>query len=359
MQLGLVQAGAAGALAPSTAAPFGRPAVPFQAELAEAKKPSPSADKLKVAQLNVWNMFDPDDDPDTADTVVPEAEYRVRLKKLALTITKELGTPDVISINEIENQRVLDDLLAEPALKKLGYRSVIEQNNDGRGIRVALLYRTDRLELKGTEAPNPKMSFKGDAGRGQIDSSLLYARPPLVADFAVRGAEQAADGAGMITIVSNHFKSKLGGAGPEARRQMQGEYLGGFLDARAAAMPRRAVLVVGDLNATYEDGAYKKLAGRKDGSVRFTDVPMSIPEDDRYTYIYRGQKDMLDHMLVSSGLHDALVGAKIPHVNTAPGARNEKLNPKVVAGISDHDPIIAEFDLSRIWAAAQAVQPAR
>ncbi len=316
--------------------------------LAAAAQPDPSA-TLRIAQMNMWNLFDTVNDPDTGDddsTPTPE-QYQIKLEKIAKAIV-ELGTPDIISANEIENETVLNDLIARPELAKAGYKVLVQHaNNDERGIRVGVLYKSDRLDPTNVEAPNPKFSFP-DGGRGQIDRSLLYSRPPLVVDFKLRGAAQAGEGAGLLTVAVNHFKSKLGGAAPEARRQMQGQYLGEWLDARRAVNPGNAVIVVGDLNADYGDGAYEKLAKRADGSTRLYDAAMKVRKSDRYTYIYRGQKNLLDHLMVDNARRDAIIGTDILHVNTAKGARDQRWNPKVLPGYSDHDSMVVDFDVEKL-----------
>ena len=300
---------------------------------------------LSVAQLNIWNFFDPVDNPKTSDVVPSIADYNTRLRKLALTITTTLGTPNVISLNEIEDQRVLNDLLKLPVMKSLGYKGIVHDSNDGRGISVGVLYRGP-LELVSIDEPNPKMSFKTDAAQGQLDPSLLYARAPLVLDFKYTGLSQSLSGVQNLTVAINHFKSKLGGDGPEPRRQMQGQYLGEYLDNKLSKDPNRSVLVIGDLNATYADGAYKNLAFKKDGSERLKDVLTTLPDDDRYTYIYRGKKDLLDHVMVTGGLFKNLSSVTIPHIDTIRGASKFKMDPTTVNGMSDHDPIVAVFNLA-------------
>ncbi|MCB0879114.1 MAG: hypothetical protein KDC46_09065 [Thermoleophilia bacterium] len=317
---------------------------------AGAIKPAAPTD-LRIAQMNMWNLFDTVNDPKTGDddsTPTPE-QYKIKLEKIAKAIVA-LGLPDVISANEIENDTVIADLLAQPELKNAGYKFITQEaNNDERGIRVGVIYKGDRLEAGTVAAPNPKFSFP-DGGRGQIDRTLLYARPPLVVDFTLRGAAQASEGAAMVTIAVNHFKSKRGGDGPEMRRQMQGQYLGEWLDARRATRPDVPVVVVGDLNATYDDGAYQKLEKRADGTTRFEDAAKRIKAEDRYTYIYRGQKDMLDHVMVDAARTDAISGAQIYHINTAKDARKSQWDPSVIAGYSDHDSMIVDLDIKKLTA---------
>lgn len=69
-----------------------------------------------------------------------------------------------------------------------------------------------------------------------------------------------------------------------------------------------------------------------------------IPEEERFTRIYRGQRELIDHLLVSHALTDSIEsvttgGADISSVTDSPGRRN-------VAEASDHRPVVATFDLS-------------
>lgn len=317
------------------------------------KPPAQGPGSLRIAQMNMWNFFDTVDNPDTGDdasTPTPE-QYAIKLVKISRAIN-ELGLPDVLSMNEIENETVVKDLLAQPSLRDAGYSYVVQRSNDERGITTGVLYKGAKLELVGTQTFNPKMSFP-DGGRGQVDRSLLYARPPLIVDFKARGAAQAGEGAGILTVAVNHFKSKLGGEGPEARRQMQGQYLGEWLDARRATRPGSVAIVMGDLNAEPGDGAYEKLIKRADGSSRLFDAPMKLPVEGRYTYVYRGQKNLLDHIMVSSGSESAITGVKILHVNTPPEARKSQWDPNVLPGYSDHDSMLVDVDVSRLFGSAK------
>jgi predicted extracellular nuclease len=319
---------------------------------------SGGAGSLRVAQMNLWNLFDTEDAPaPIRDEQLTPEQYKIKLEKIAAGIVK-LGLPDLISANEIENAKVLEDLAATDALKGAGYKVAIGPSNDLRGINVAAMYKGDKLEVVKLEQPNPKMAFPTDAGGGQVDSSLLYPRAPLVVDFRLKGAaaaaSQAKDGSDLLRVSINHFKSKLGGDGPEARRQMEGEYLGEWLDKKAKSDPVAATIVLGDLNATYADGAYRNLASRKDGSARFYDAPLRVPEANRYTYWFHNKGDMLDHVLVTSGKEDAIKAVDILHVNAKQNPWKHEWDPKTVTGFSDHDPTVVEFDTDKLMAKAAA-----
>jgi hypothetical protein len=45
----------------------------------------------------------------------------------------------------------------------------------------------------------------------------------------------------------------------------------------------------------------------------------------------------------------ALIGSKFAHVNTATDAWQQRKNPATATGTSDHDPLYADFDLSKVF----------
>ncbi|WP_423059379.1 endonuclease/exonuclease/phosphatase family protein [Brevibacterium linens] len=69
-----------------------------------------------------------------------------------------------------------------------------------------------------------------------------------------------------------------------------------------------------------------------------------IPEEERFTRIYRGQRELIDHILVSHALTDSIEsvttgGVGISSVTDSPGRRN-------AAEASDHRPVVATFNLN-------------
>lgn len=344
----------------------GPQAKPFSSESAAAGPPrSPQGGKsgaaagaqlLRVASFNVENFFDTVDVPAPVnDTVVSQKDYQLKLDKLSLAIRDVLKGPQIITIQEVENEDVLKDLAAHPNIKALGYKVASMPTNDLRNINLAVMYRPDAVSISKISQYSPDTPVDlGDNPRGQVDMDKLYARPPLVVDFEVldptgnSGAEGAREGARALTVIVNHFKSKLGGEKPEARRQLQGESLGQYVDQVRKDRPGVPVLATGDFNALFEDGAYKKLVSRPDGSRRFQDTTMTVPEEDRYTYIYKGKPNMLDHMLVTDDLMAAHAGTTIEHFNSGKSDHAQASNPKVPNGVSDHDVIVATFNVGQL-----------
>ena len=89
--------------------------------------------------------FDNDRTPDGKDHWT-EAIYEAKLKNMAKVIS-EIGvdisgtSPAIIGVSEIENRRVLEDLVNQEPLLKKNYGIVHFDSPDRRGIDVALLYQ--------------------------------------------------------------------------------------------------------------------------------------------------------------------------------------------------------------------------
>src|SRR6478609_1531176 len=109
-----------------------------------------------IAFYNVQNLFDTENDPETRDddftpsgTLHWTAErYQKKLHLLAECIS-ELGDsdgPEILGLCEVENQKVLEDLVSQKELKGK-YKIVHYDSPDQRGIDVALLYKNPKYKL--------------------------------------------------------------------------------------------------------------------------------------------------------------------------------------------------------------------
>jgi predicted extracellular nuclease len=116
------------------------------------------------------------------------------------------------------------------------------------------------------------------------------------------------------------------------RRNAQVGVVAEFVRALLARDPEIRVVVLGDLNdfEASEPLATLERAGLEDLVVR-------LPLDDRYTYVYLGNSQVLDHILVSSTLAG---GAEVDIVH---------LNAEfpVADRASDHDPVIVRLNVER------------
>ncbi len=306
--------------------------------------PPLAPDRLRVATFNLKNLFDSEDDPTTRDersTLGPRQLAR-KLDKLAQVIVTELGAPALVVVQELENQAV-GQALAERVSRLSGrsYRLDSLDAGDRRGIEVGVLWDAARLELE-----ELFLLDRERAGR------KVPGRPPLVARFRVGG--------GRLTVVGVHLVSRLGddplfGArqpprrSSEKRRHAQARALRAFVERELGRAPRAALVVAGDFNdfpfPEPDEGVdpVTRVAGV--APPRLENVALRIPPPRRYSYIHRGNAQLIDHILVSPALVPCVRGAYVAHVNADyPEALAKRRGTPLRA--SDHDPLAVDLELA-------------
>ena len=379
-----------------------------------------------VANFNVENLYDYRDDPfDGCDFVgntgcpgvsppfdyVPTsaADYDEHLGALAEQVADDLHAPDVLLVQEAEDQDICTvsgtalacgttddrdgkpDTLQELALRIAAvggprYDAAYDRDGaDDRGIVAAFLYRADRVELLPAAGPvlgaSPTVAYRGaalayntdvqnpkalnadlpsdvDTSTG-VDGSDVFTRAPQVGHFRVWRNGIDASGVGLgawvdLYAISNHFSST-----PNARvgqRREQAAYVAAIVTALRDANPGVRVDAGGDLNVFPRPDdplvpASDQLAPLYGiGLENLYDVLVAEVPSAAYTYVFEGQAQVLDHQFVTARLGDELERARVAHVNAdwpadfvGDGAR----------GASDHDPLVARFDLPATLAQLQ------
>ena len=114
-------------------------------------------DSLMIVSYNVENLFDTIHDERINDVeFTPEGakhwtshRYHCKLQHISQTISRVGGRiwPSLVTLVEVENAGVIEDLLHLYGLWGKGYRYVITNSPDPRGVDVAMLYRITDLEL--------------------------------------------------------------------------------------------------------------------------------------------------------------------------------------------------------------------
>jgi predicted extracellular nuclease len=147
-------------------------------------------------------------------------------------------------------------------------------------------------------------------------------------------------------VIGNHFVSKgqdqplTGRFQPPARasetqRHQQAQEVRGFVDQIRAADPKAAVVVLGDLN----DFEFSQTADLLVGDGFLTDLPRTLPAAERYSYVFEGNSQVLDHILISAALAQELYQYDIVHVNS-----------EFADQASDHEPQVVRFPLFPLFA---------
>jgi predicted extracellular nuclease len=315
---------------------------------------------VTITTYNVENLFDLADNPDKDDIgtggAESEEELEVQVTKLALSIQEMLELPDILVLQEVENTEVLtgdgDGYVPGSGVMALlprlpgSWDAVSFETSDGRGIEVAMAWNTDEVTLLDAfqlAGPDVETWFG--------PSSPSPGREPLVGIFDVNGE--------MITIVGNHFKSK-GGDDPlfgvnwppirvtEVQRKGQAGVVRDFVNTILDDDPNALVMVTGDLN----DFAFSEPGEGPDNPVAILEgasgeVPLFNllnleKEPETYTFIFDGNSQVLDHMLVSPALLEMVQGADILHFNAGfPSDLGE--DPRTPFRAADHDPLEGRF----------------
>lgn len=197
-----------------------------------------------VAFYNLENLFDTEDDPDNPgdDEFLPsgpyqwtEQKYRQKLQNIANVIARLArehcpGGPAVIGVAEVENERVLRDLLATEPAASMGLAYLHHSSPDRRGIDVALIY-------------NPRLFTPTDT------VAYRYVKPDQPEyrtrdQFLVSGRMAGEP----VSVLVGHWPSRYGGAKSQALRDYAAELARHIADSVRAADPANKVIVMGDFN---------------------------------------------------------------------------------------------------------------
>ncbi|HEY9076008.1 MAG TPA: endonuclease/exonuclease/phosphatase family protein [Anaerolineaceae bacterium] len=275
-------------------------------------------DEISVMTWNALNMFDLSDPHPTDPPRPTAAEYRRDLTKMARTIIAA-GAPLVVGLQEIENIGILQELVKHDLLSSYKYQPVLIEGSDSRGIDVGYLIRTDRLKLLESKA------FPDSAG--------IFSRPPLL--VRVQDLKSRAE----LFILNNHFVSMSGGVeATEPRRVAQAAWNMKILDELDLQHPQIKAIVLGDLNSYYQSAPIDVF--RKAGMKHAFEF---LPTDQAYTYIYQGESQTLDHILMTANLAQTIKKVEVLHVNSdypPPDPTDDSPLAK-----SDHDPVVVTFTL--------------
>jgi len=320
-------------------------------------RPVPSAGELELTlgSLNLFRLFDDVDDPGTEDDgqVVSSAEYARRLGKFSLYIREVLRAPDVLAVQEAESLSVLEDLAATIAADDpaLDYGAYLVEGNDVGGIDVGYLVREDRVRVDAVL----------QLAAGEIltyDGSLLHDRPPLLLD----GAFVAGGGELPFRTLAVHMRS-LGGIddpqdGPRVRQKRleQAQSVAAIVQDLQTAAPEVGLAVLGDYNSFEFTDGYVDVIGQIAGSAVPADNLLSgpdlvepnlailtytLPAEERYSFVFRGSAQTLDHALVSEALLGLVQGVGYGRAN-ADAALVLLDEPGTPLRSSDHDGLVVD-----------------
>ena len=280
---------------------------------APAAAPPTPAGQLSLATYDLDALYDGAHDPGVDDPS-SAARYPAELARRAQSIARYLGSPDVVAVQEVETLGALADLAAQPELIASGYRPLLLEGADARGLHVGLLYRADRLALVGVEAR---------------PASAVAAGAPLVVRLAtIPGGER-------LTVIAADFASGASGPDAAAVRLALADHVRALVEESRLADPASGVAVMGDLGDTEDSAPVQRLSA---GLLH--DLHGRLPAERPYTSTAQGVSLATDYVLVDASLAGRVSEARALHVNVdwahpAPGA-----DAAAMPRASDHDPVV-------------------
>ncbi len=257
-----------------------------------------------MAFYNLENLFDTINDPETNDEeFLPDGTYRWghikyenKLKNLAYTLSK-LGTdkfcpqgPAVIGVSEIENRRVLEDLIKTGDLANRNYGIVHFDSPDRRGVDVGLLY--DRNQFEVDTAISARLFIECSPNTLTRDQLLVSGR--------LAGER--------VHIIVNHWPSRLGGEKESRCRREAAAALSRHLaDSVLAADPESKVFIMGDLNDDPNNKSCSKVleAVKRKEDVKpngYFNTMWELFDKGFGTLAYNGKWNLFDQIIVSGNV---------------------------------------------------------
>lgn len=236
--------------------------------------------------FNCENTFDIEHDEGKDDlSFLPEGAHhwtRYRMYSKLKGIAKVIAAVDefqpvcLVGLCEVENDSVLTYLTERTMLHRMGYKYVMTDSEDQRGVDVALLYSPFVFSL--LEPP------------ASLRAKNLYKPTRDV----LRVCGQVKDDSLYVYVC--HLPSKLGGLEGEESCRIIADMIKEDVDSLFRIKHNPNVLVMGDMNA---DGSSPLVKNLK--SIGFKDLM-----DNRKggTYKYHGEWSVIDHILVSPSFFD-------------------------------------------------------
>jgi predicted extracellular nuclease len=305
-----------------------------------------SRDEVTVASYNLLNL--------SAD-VSDNAQRGL----LASQIVERLRSPDIIALQEIQDNNgeaggasntetdasltlaaLAAAIVAAGGPSYTGVDVAPAANSSGGvpggNIRNALLYRPDRVSLAGLQSVTPAVLTAVGA---RDPNAFQDSRNPLAGTFTFRGKR--------ITVLSNHFSSRSGSSpifgafqpftqAAEGQREAQANAVHDYVASLLRSDRRAGVVVAGDLNTFEWTNDLTELLPGRDRILK--DLVKEMEDDNRYSFIFDGNSQLLDHIFASRRLADD-AEFDVVHVNTD--------FPVLFGGVnaSDHEPLVARFEL--------------
>jgi endonuclease/exonuclease/phosphatase family metal-dependent hydrolase len=260
-----------------------------------------------IAFYNLENLFDYEDDPFTFDDDrTPngkdhwtEALYNAKVKNMAKVLS-EIGrdvtgtSPTIIGVCEIENRKVLEDLVNQESLLQKDYGVIQFESPDRRGIDVGFLYQKKIFTPTHYKACELLIYDDNDVTR------RVYTRDQLLVSGMLDGEK--------IHIIVNHWPSRSGGEARSRPKRIKAAKLNKrLIDSLFSHDPYAKIITMGDLNDDPTSPSLKDILNTKAEREELKMKELYNPMESMYkkglgTLAWQDGWNLFDQTILSSEL---------------------------------------------------------
>jgi hypothetical protein len=252
---------------------------------------SAAVEPFTILSQNMNRLFD-DIDNGNGEKILSKTVFRTRIAQAARKFSEDYSLPQVIALQEVENENVLRQIAAEIRQHyATDYQLVFIQGQDFSTINLAFMVQA-RVEIRKTE-----QLFR--ERRLRLDGSPLFSRPPLYLEVCYL--------ARCLSLLNLHLRSMLGidnAARSERvahKRLGQAEAIAVWANRFQLINTGASLMILGDFNAVTPADKHVDVTGIIRGNpdnrrVRLTstdllnpdliDLTRQIPVKQRYSYIF-------------------------------------------------------------------------
>ena len=250
--------------------------------------------------------------------------------------------PDIVALLEVENDSTLFMLTRRSMLRGAGYRYVMTNSLDVRGIDVAMIYNPLTFRLEKSYSIRPELKRSKSDTEGIRTRDILYAK----------GVMRARD---TLHIFVVHAPSRRNGkSATEGYRLKVEQRMMESVDSIRNINPNAKIVLMGDFNDYSNDRALKDIVSR--GFVETSKGIRGLNYEKTGvsgTYKYQGAWNSLDHIFLSTGVQQQVErcfiydAAWLLEEDNQGGYKPFRtyLGPKYHDGVSDHLPIVLQLKL--------------
>ena len=320
---------------------------------------TPSPYEITIATQNMYRFFDAVndqniDDYDEDNTTL--AEFNGRVAQASMYFRTKMHSPDIIFLQEIENefsvQAIANKMNSDDPSHI--YSARLDDGNDVGGIDIGILIKETVTNITFTQLGATEVLQWGNTGKP------LHDRPPMLIQATINKGPFSQ----VVNVLGVHMRSRSGITGSQRtrirhKRLEQSLSVANMIqNLQSATIP---LIVTGDFNAFEFSDGYANVVGEMKGMVNpvknqlssngasvvnptLTNMVDSLPMDEKYSFVFRGTIQTLDHMLINDAAlvlasETAFVRGNVDAPQKYVGDYSQTL------GMSDHDGLVLYLDL--------------